>query len=153
MASRSDSSSQPPGLRRVLGLPQVTAGGVGIIIGAGIYVLIGTATEKAGAAVWMSFAIAAGLSALTALSYMELTSMFPSAAGEYEYTRHAFPNWLAFLVGWVMVVGLVVASAAIALGFGRYLAYFIDVDVRIAAIGLLALVCAIAAGESRKRQC
>lgn len=144
MASQPDPRSVQPQLRRVLGLPQVTAGGVGIIIGAGIYVLIGAATAEAGAGVWMSFLIAALLSALTAMSYMELTAMFPSAGGEYEYTRHALPEWFAFLIGWVMVAGLVVGAAAISLGFASYLNYFIDIDVRIAAFGLLALVCLIA---------
>jgi APA family basic amino acid/polyamine antiporter len=82
-------------LKRVLGLTEVTAGGVGIIIGAGIYVLLGAATAYAGPVVWVSFLLAALLSALTGLSYAELSSMFPSAAGEYEYTRRAFPEWTA----------------------------------------------------------
>ena len=56
------------GLRRALGLVQVTASGVGIIIGAGIYVLLGAATEEAGASVWAGFAVAGVLSALTALA-------------------------------------------------------------------------------------
>ena len=107
-----------PGLRRVLGLTEVTAGGIGIIIGAGIYVLLGAATAQAGASVWMSFVLAAVLSLLTGLSYAELSSMFPSAAGEYEYTRQAMPEWVAFVVGWMMIVGLVVAAATVSLGFG-----------------------------------
>jgi APA family basic amino acid/polyamine antiporter len=80
-------------LRRVLGLTEVTAGGVGIIIGAGIYVLLGAATAHAGPLVWVAFLFTAVLSALTGLSYAELSSMFPSAAGEYEYTRRALPEW------------------------------------------------------------
>ncbi len=52
-------------LRRVLGLTEVTAGGVGIIIGAGIYVLLGAATAHAGALVWLAFLLAAAMSALT----------------------------------------------------------------------------------------
>jgi basic amino acid/polyamine antiporter, APA family len=83
-------------LHRALGLVEVTAGGVDIIIGAGIYVLLGAATAQAGAAVWMSFVLAALLSAFTGLSYAELASMFPSAAAEYEYTRQAFVEWVAF---------------------------------------------------------
>ena len=42
---------------------------------------------------------------MTGLSYAELSSMFPSAAGEYEYTRHALPEWLAFVVGRTMIIG------------------------------------------------
>lgn len=66
--------AEPPSLRRVLGLLEVTAGGVGIIIGAGIYVLLGAATAEAGSLVWVAFLGAATLSALTGLSYAELSS-------------------------------------------------------------------------------
>ena len=141
MATESTSRGR---LRRVLGLAEVTAGGIGIIIGAGIYVLVGSATAEAGPGVWVAFAIAAGISFLTALSYMELVSMYPSAAGEYEYTRQAFSEWLAFGVGWIMIAGLVVAAAAISLGFSRYLGYFFELDVRLGAILLLVLVSFIA---------
>jgi APA family basic amino acid/polyamine antiporter len=130
----------PASLRRVLGLTEVTAGGVGIIIGAGIYVLLGAATAQAGPLVWCAFLVAAALSALTGISYAELSSMFPSAAGEYEYTRHAFPEWVAFAVGWTMILGLVVAAATVSLGFAGYVGHFVDVEPGLAAIGLLVAV-------------
>ena len=132
-------------LRRSLGLLDITASGVGIIIGAGIYVLIGAAAAHAGAMLWAAFLLAAVLSALSGLSYAELSSMFPSAAAEYEYTRRALPEWLAFVVGWVMIMGLVVAAATVSLSFASYLGYFLDVGARSPALTLLALVCAIAA--------
>jgi APA family basic amino acid/polyamine antiporter len=131
-------SSQPPRLARVLGFWQVTASGVGIIVGAGIYVLIGAATERAGAAVWLSFLLAGGVSALTALSYAELASMFPGASAEYGFTRRALPQPVPFLVGWVMIAGLVVAAATVSLGFGRYFREFVNTDVRVSAVGLIA---------------
>lgn len=144
---RTSSTPAPsPGLRRVLGLTEVTAGGIGIIIGAGIYVLLGAATAQAGASVWLSFVLAAVLSALTGLSYAELSSMFPSAAGEYEYTRQAMPEWVAFVVGWMMIVGLVVAAATVSLGFGRYVGHFAEVSPRVAGLALLALVSLVAIG-------
>ena len=133
-----DSPGNTPGLKRVLGLGEVTAGGVGIIIGAGIYVLIGAATAHAGATLWLAFVLAAMLSALTGLSYAELASMYPSAAAEYEYTRQALPEWIAFVVGWVMIAGLVVAAATVSLGFARYAGYFFDLGIRPAAFALLA---------------
>ena len=131
-------------LHRTLGLIEVTAGGVGIIIGAGIYVLLGAATAHAGPMVWAAFLVAAVLSALTGLSYAELSSMFPSAAGEYEYTRRAMPEWIAFVVGWTMIVGLVVAAATVSIGFARYLGYFVAVDPRAASVGLLGAVAGVA---------
>ncbi len=132
------------GLERSLGLWQVTASGVGIIVGAGIYVLVGEAVGLAGARTWIAFVLAAALSALTGLSYAELTSMFPKAGAEFEYARHAFPPWVAFVVGWVMIAGLVVASAAVSLGFGRYLGRFVDLSPTVGGLLLLAVVAAVA---------
>jgi amino acid transporter len=140
-----DAANHPAtSLRRVLGMTEVTAGGVGIIIGAGIYVLLGAATAHAGPLVWAAFLMAAVLSALTGLSYAELSSMFPSAAGEYEYTRQALPEWVAFIVGWTMITGLVVAAATVSIGFARYIGYFVDIDTRAPALGLLVVVCVVA---------
>jgi APA family basic amino acid/polyamine antiporter len=133
-----------PTLQRTLSFWEVTAGGVGIIIGAGIYVLVGAATEEAGAAVWMSFALAALLSALTGLSYAELASMFPTAGAEYDYTRRAVPGWVAFIVGWTMIAGLVVGAATVALGFGRYAAHFTGTAPWVGAYAVLMLNTAIA---------
>ena len=132
------------GLRRELGLAQVTASGVGIIVGAGIYALLGEATAEVGASVWASFAVAGLLSALTALSYCELASMFPAAGAEFDYARRVAPAWVAFLVGWVMILGLVVGAGAVSLGFARYLRYFFDVPELAAAIGLLVVVTSVA---------
>ena len=133
-----DPEPGPARLRRVLGPLEVTASGVGIIIGAGIYVLLGAATAEAGNAVWLSFLVAAVLCGLTGLSYAELASMFPTAGAEYDYTRRVFPARWAFLVGWTMTMGLMVAAAAIAVGFAHYLRYFVDVPLVAAAAALLA---------------
>jgi APA family basic amino acid/polyamine antiporter len=118
----------------------VTASGVAIIIGAGIYVLLGPATQEAGSHVWMSFLLSSALCALTAFSYMELSSMFPKAGSEHEFARQAFPRWIAATVGWSMAISLVVASATVALGFARYLQEFVQVDNRWAAIAVIALM-------------
>lgn len=153
MANRAspDPIDSAASLRRVLGLTEVTAGGVGIMIGAGIYALPGAAIPHAGPLVWLAFLVAAVLSALTGLSYAELTSMFPSAAGEYEYTRRAMPERVAFVVGWTMIIGLVVAAATVSIGFARYVGYFFDIDARAAALGLLTAVSAVAMVGSSSR--
>jgi basic amino acid/polyamine antiporter, APA family len=139
-------SERPRGrLRRELGALEVTASGVGIIIGAGIYVLLGAAAAEAGAAVWASFAIAALLCALTGLSYAELASMYPKAGAEFEYTRQAFSPRVAFVVGWTMSLGLMVAAAAIAVGFAHYVRYFVNIPIVPVAISLLIVEAAFAA--------
>ncbi|NCX31454.1 MAG: amino acid permease, partial [Actinobacteria bacterium] len=103
--------------KRVLGLPQVTMSGVAVIIGAGIFVLLGPATREAGGAVWLSFVFAGALSALTAFSYMELASMFPKAGSEHEFASQVFSRWVAVVVGWSMTAALVVAATTVSLGF------------------------------------
>lgn len=128
---------------RVLGLSHVTASGIGVIIGAGIYILIGPATAEAGGLVWLSMILASGLCALTAFSYMELTSMFPSAGSEHEFARQVFPRWVSFVTGWGMALALIVASAAVSLGFARYTREFIDLNEHVISLSLLAFVCVI----------
>lgn len=129
---------------RSLRLPQVTASGVGIIVGAGIYVLLGPAAGLAGGLVWLSFLIASALCALTAFSYMELSSMFPKAGAEHEFARQVFPNWVSFTTGWAMTIALVIAAATVSLGFARYAEDFISIDRRILALALIILVGLIA---------
>lgn len=131
------------GLHRVLGLWRVTASGVGIIIGAGIYVLLAPAADRAGGLMWAAFIVAALLSMMTGFSYMELASMFPRAGGEYEYARHVFRPIVSFIVGWAMVSSLIIASAAVSLGFGRYATTFFDIDERVPAAALLCLVAVV----------
>ena len=70
--------------------------------------------------------------------------MFPKAGAEFEYPRHAFPAWVAFVVGWIMFAGLIVAAAAVALGFGLYLGRFVEVSARIGGLALLAFVGVVA---------
>ena len=70
-------------LKRNLGLLEVTFSGVGTILGAGIYALIGQAASSSGNALWLSFLIASIVASFTALSYAELSSMFPRSGAEY----------------------------------------------------------------------
>ena len=111
---------EKPALKRELGLFEVTLSGVGSILGAGIYVLVGKAAGLAGNAVWLSFLFAAVAAGLTGIAYMELSSMFPKASAEYEYVKRAFGENAAFLVGWLVIIGMVIAASAVALGFAGY---------------------------------
>lgn len=140
MSEMNSSSQQDVELPKSLSLVHVTASGVGIIVGAGIYVLLGPATERAGGLVWLAFLLSAMLCALTALSYMELSSMYSKTGGEYEYARQVFSPLISFVIGWAMLAGLVVASATVALGFGRYAEYFFDINPRFPALVLLAII-------------
>ena len=104
-------------LRRNVSLFSATVYGVGIILGAGVYALIGEATGLAGNSVWLSFVIAAIVSSFTGLSYMELISMFPQSAAEYVYAKQAFKNRLvAFNIGWIEIFADIIATSAVSLG-------------------------------------
>lgn len=111
---------QKPELSRSLGLLEVSLSGLGIILGAGIYALLGEAAALAGNAVWISFVLAATVALLTGLSYAELSSMYPRASAEYEYTSRAFGRRAAFIVGWLIILSGVISSATVALGFAGY---------------------------------
>jgi APA family basic amino acid/polyamine antiporter len=132
------------GLRREVSLLEAVVYGVGIIIGAGIYSLIGEAAATAGNALWLAFLLAAFISAFTALSYAELSSMFPRSGAEYFYVKHAFNSEaLAFITGWLIILVEVIAGATVALGFGGYLHRLVGIDQVSSALLLLALLATV----------
>ena len=124
-------------LKRSLGFWEVTLAGIGIILGAGIYALIGKSAGLAGGGVWLSFLIASFVAAMTGLSYAELSSIFPKAGAEYVYTKKGFGNTLAFLIGWMVIFSGVIGGATVALGFGGYLESLTGTPLIPAAIGLI----------------
>jgi APA family basic amino acid/polyamine antiporter len=128
-------------LRRELGLFHVTMYGIGLILGAGIYVLIGEAANLAGSALWASFVVGAVIATLTGLSYAELSSMYPKAAAEYVYTKNAFDNnFLSFITGWLVVFTAIVSAATISMGFAGYLAELYGLPVSVSAILLIIIL-------------
>jgi len=133
-----------PTLKRSLNLVETTLAGIGIILGAGVYALVGAVADEAGNGVWLSFVFAAVVAAIIGLCYAELASMFPHSAADHEYTRRALGGRPAFVVGWLMVIGNVIAAAAVALGFGGYLNTLIDVNPTLAAVIALTLATAVA---------
>ena len=129
-----------PTLKRELGLLEATLCGVGIILGAGIYALVGKAAGMAGNGVWISFLIAAVVAAFSGLSYAELSSVFPKAGAEYVYTKNAFGRRLAFIVGWMVIFSGIIAAPAVALGFAGYLNALIDAPIIVSAIAIIILL-------------
>lgn len=122
-------------LQRHLGLFHTTMYGVGLILGAGIYALIGDAAGLAGNSLWISFILAAVAAVFTGLSYAELSSMFPKAAAEYVFVKNAFKNeFTAFIVGWLTVFAAIISASAIALGFGGYFTSLIEMPIALAAV-------------------
>jgi amino acid transporter len=131
-------------LRRSLGLRALTIYGIGDILGAGIYALIGKVAGEAGPASWLSFLIAMFVAGLTGLSYAELVSRYPRSGGEAAFSLEAFGRpWLAFLIGWLVLWSGVVSMSAVAHGCADYVAEFADVarwPVWVTFLGLVAAV-------------
>ncbi len=137
-------AEQKAKLRRSLSLVETTLAGIGIILGAGIYALVGAVAEEAGDGLWLSFVVAAVVASIIGLCYAELASMFPKSGADYEYTRAALGERPAFVVGWLMVIGNIIAAAAVALAFGGYLSTFLEVNATIAAIVALVVATGVA---------
>ena len=124
-------------LKRELGLFEVTLSGIGIILGAGIYTLIGRGAGLAGNALWLSFAIAATIAVLTGLSYAELSSMYPKAGAEYEYVKGAFGRRAAFVIGWLIILSGIIGASTVSLGFAGYASALTGINSAYLAAGLV----------------
>lgn len=116
-------------LRRELGLLEAVVYGTGLILGAGIYAILGEATGVTGGSIVISFLLAALIASVTGLSYAELASLFPKAEGDYIYVRNAFDREIVSDVTALgrLLMG-VISSAAVALAFSGYLSAFVDVS-------------------------
>ncbi len=113
-------------LKRALTLPMVTLYGLGVTIGAGIYVLVGATAAKAGFYAPVSFLLAACVTAFTGFSYAELSTRMPVSAGEAAYVRAGFNSSnLALVVGLMVAASGVISSAAVAIGAAAYIQHFV----------------------------
>ena len=128
-------------LKRGMGLFHLTMYGVGLILGAGIYVLIGEAEGFAGNSVWIAFVLGSIVALFAGLSYAELSSMFPKAAAEYTFVKNAFKNnFFAFIIGWLTAITSMITAATVALGFGGYFSEFLNIPIVISAIALIGIL-------------
>ncbi len=108
-------------LRRVLGPWQLTALGVGAIIGAGIFVATGEAAhEKAGPALMISYMVAGLTCVFAALCYAEFASMVPVAGSAYTYAYATMGEMFAWIIGWDLTLEYAVGSATVANGWSSY---------------------------------
>ena len=132
-------------LTRSLSLTQLIFYGVGTIVGAGIYTIIGSAAGLAGKALWVSMLFAGAAAFLTALSYAELISMLPKAGAEYQFLKAAFPRFplISFLAGFLIALNAAATSATVSLAFAGYLKVFVDVPAPLTALALLSLCTAL----------
>ncbi len=128
-------------LKRGMGLFHLTMYGVGLILGAGIYVLIGEAAGFAGDSLWIAFVLGSIVALFAGLSYAELSSIFPKAAAEYTFVKNAFKNnFFAFIIGWLTAITSMITAATVALGFGGYFSEFLNIPIVISAIALIGIL-------------
>jgi APA family basic amino acid/polyamine antiporter len=114
------------GLKRVLGAMDLTAIGVGAIIGAGIFVLTGTAAkEAAGPAIMLSYVFAGLACILAALCYTEFATKMPISGSAYTYAYATVGEVFAWIIGWDLILEYTIGAATVAVGWTHYLDQFL----------------------------
>ncbi|MDX1580196.1 MAG: amino acid permease, partial [Alphaproteobacteria bacterium] len=120
-------STQPMGLKRALGFWALVAYGVGDILGAGIYALMGKVAGLAGQASWIAFSVSMLAAGITALTYSELVSRYPLSGGEAYHTEMGFRRRsISTVVGWLTFCSAVFSLSAISVAFAGYLGSWIE---------------------------
>lgn len=146
MATNTD---QPTELRRVLGPKLLLLFIIGDILGTGVYALTGQVAAEVGGAAWLPFLVAFGVALLTALSYLELVTKYPQAAGAALYVHKAFGIHLfTFMVAFTVMCSGITSASTAARAFASNLAVGVDweasnVQIMLIALAFMLLVAAI----------
>ena len=138
-------------LRRSIGLAGLVLYGLGVTIGAGIYVLVGETVVRAGPYAPAAFLLSAVVMAFTAGSFAELSGRVPLAAGEAVYVEAGFRRgWLTLAVGLAVLVEAMIAAAAIAVGASGYVAEVISLPRPFLIVAIVLLMATVAAWGIRE---
>jgi basic amino acid/polyamine antiporter, APA family len=113
-------------LRRSVGSLDLTALGIGAIIGTGIFVIIGEAIALSGPGIVISFVLAGVTCVFSALAYAELASTLPVSGSAYTYAYATMGEALAWIIGWDLLLEYGVAVAAVSVGWGAYFVELLD---------------------------
>jgi basic amino acid/polyamine antiporter, APA family len=114
------------GLKRSVGVLDLTALGIGAVIGTGIFVIIGEAIGDSGPSIVISFALAGVTCLFSAFSYAELASSIPVSGSAYTYGYATLGELVAWIIGWDLILEYGVSVAAVAVGWGGYLQQLLD---------------------------
>ena len=122
-------------LKRSLGVINLTALGIGAIIGTGIFVLTGTvAAQNAGPAVVLSFVLAGIASVFAALCYSEFASLVPMAGSAYTYGYATLGELVAWIIGWDLILEYALSATTVAIGWSGYVVSFLaDIGIHVPA--------------------
>ena len=107
-------------LKRTMGGLQLMLFGIGCIIGTGIFVLTAAGAQKAGPGLMLAFAIAGAICVVAALCYAEIASTIPVSGSAYTYTYATMGEFLAWTVGWALVLEYAIAASAVSVGWSGY---------------------------------
>ena len=113
-------TAEKKALHRTLGGLQLMLFGIGCIIGTGIFVLTAAGAQKAGPGLMLAFAIAGAVCIVAALCYAEVASMIPVAGSAYTYSYASVGEFLAWTVGWALILEYAVAASAVSVGWSGY---------------------------------
>ncbi len=113
-------AAEKKSLYRSLGAFQLMLFGIGCIIGTGIFVLTSAGAQKAGPGLMLAFVIAGSVCIVAALCYAEIASMIPVAGSAYTYTYATMGEFLAWTVGWALVLEYAIAASAVSVGWSGY---------------------------------
>ena len=113
-------------LRRTLSWPHLVALGVGAIVGTGIYTLIGVGAGLAGPGVMLAFVLAGAVCVFAALCYAELATLMPASGSAYTYSYAALGEFIAWIVGWSLLLEYSVVCSAVAVGWSNYATGFLE---------------------------
>jgi len=119
----------PVTFERRIGLLGATSVGVGALLGAGVYVLIGLAAGVAGPSVWISYLLCGVLAFFTTLLFAELARIMPLTGGGYAYTYKTLGSFGSFITGWFLALGSIFACGLYSIGFAEYFSTFLGYDV------------------------
>src|SRR6218665_4112408 len=126
-ALQGEADGEAGGLKRTLGARSLVALGIGAIIGAGLFSITGgAAANNAGPAVTISFVIAAIGCAFAGLCYAEFASMIPVAGSAYTYSYATMGEFIAWIIGWDLVLEYAVGAATVGISWSRYLVKFLE---------------------------
>jgi basic amino acid/polyamine antiporter, APA family len=127
-------------LKRSLSLTEVIFFGVGAVLGAGIYALIGKVAGFSGNLLWIAFLIASLTALLSAFSYAELTAAIPGAGGEFIYAKKALGNKMGIVLGSIVSMSGIISAATVSIGFSGYFSQLFQTPELIAAITILIII-------------
>ncbi len=113
-------AAEKKSLKRTLGWFQLMLFGIGAVIGTGIFVLTAAGAQKAGPGLMLAFAIAGLVCIVAALCYAEIASMIPVAGSAYTYSYASMGEFLAWTVGWALIMEYAIAGAAVSVGWSGY---------------------------------